>query len=238
MQIVVLAPELDAGARSQTNSVPQALLMTAGRPLVDWQLERFAASGVKNIVMCVGQGGEEIETHARRALHLGLSIRYSYERGEAVGTGGALRRALARLEPEFVLAYGEAYLPFDYTAPLAALQARPEALGVMSVVRQSEGFAERRVVLEGELVSQYSGAAATPGSNCLDCGAIALRRSVIEEIADGAVWGIEALFRKLARKRQLGALVLPDHAYDARVAEELPELAYQLAALPNSGRIE
>src|SRR4051812_3836448 len=118
MQIVVLAPELDARARSQTTSVPQALLMTAGRPLVDWQLERFAASGARNIVMCVGQGGEEIETHARRALHLSLSIRYSYERDEAVGTGGALRRALARLEPEFVLSYGEAYLPFDYSAPL------------------------------------------------------------------------------------------------------------------------
>jgi NDP-sugar pyrophosphorylase family protein len=238
MQIVVLAPELDAMARSQAATAPQSLVMAAGRPLVDWQLERFAASGLSNIVMCVGQGGEEIETHARRALHLGLSIRYSYERDEAVGTGGALRRALARLDPEFVLTYGEVYLPFDCAAPLAALQARHELLGVMSVVRQTEGFFQRRVVLEGDLVGQYSGSTATPGSNCLDCGAIALRRSVIEEIADGAVWGIEALFRKLARKRQLGAFVVPDHCFDTTVPEELSELEYLLKSLPNSGRIE
>jgi NDP-sugar pyrophosphorylase family protein len=238
MQIVVLAPELDAGARTQTDSAPQQLLMTAGRPLVDWQLERFAASGAKSIVMCVGPGGEEIEAHARRALHLGLSIRYSYERGEPVGTGGALRRALARLEPELVLTYGEAYLPIDYSAPLAALRAHPELLGMMTVVRQTEGFAARRVGIEAELVTQYSGTSAVPGSNCLDCGAVALRRSVVEEIADGAVWGIEALFRKLARKRQLGAFLVPDHGFDTTVPEELPELEWLLKSLPNSGRID
>src|SRR5580765_392597 len=114
MQIVVLAGGLATRMRPETETVPKSLLQVNGRPFVDWQLDRFAASGARSVVMCVGHLGDQIETHVRRALDRGLAVSYSYDGGQLVGTGGALRRALARLESEFVLTYGDSYLPFDY----------------------------------------------------------------------------------------------------------------------------
>ena len=40
------------------------------------------------------------------------------------------------------------------------------------------------------------------------------KRAILRGIEDGAVWGLEALFRKLARQRQLRAFVAPQRFYE------------------------
>jgi len=214
MQIVVLAGQLTP------DQVPESLVMVGGKPFVDWQLERFVASGARSLVMCVGLQGEQIETHVRRALDRGLMVGYSYAGEQLVGTGGALRRAFARLEDDFVLTYGGRYLPFDYAAPLQDLRTHPEALATLTVAAGSGG-----VALEGDWVSRYDG---PPGSGFGDCGAIALRRSALADIEDGAVWPLEALFRKLSRQRKLRAFVAPAAGYDVGS----PELERYVRGLP------
>jgi N-acetyl-alpha-D-muramate 1-phosphate uridylyltransferase len=205
MQIVML-----------TDGRGSSLEMVRGRPLVDWQLDRFAASGARSVVLCVGLDGEAIETHVRRALDRGLSVRYSYDGGQALGSGGVLRRALARLEADFIVTDAVRYLPFDYAAPLQDLRAHPEALGTLSVSRSSGN-----VALEGDHVAVYGEAGAAYASY----GAIALRRSTLEGVEDGAVWGLEALLRRLAKQRKLRAFVAPERGYDAGSLEFEQHLA-------------
>lgn len=211
MQIVVLAEQ---GAAS--------LAQVQGQAFVDWQLDRFVASGARSIVMCVGRDGEEVETHVRRALDRGLMVAYSYMGEQALGTGGALRRAFARLEESFVLTFGDRYVPFDYSAPLADLEAHPSALGTLCVARGAGN-----VLVEDGWVTRYEGA---PGAGHFDSGVVALRRSALTGIEDGAVWPIEALFRRLSRESKLRALVLPEAGYDAGS----PELERYLQSLPTS----
>jgi N-acetyl-alpha-D-muramate 1-phosphate uridylyltransferase len=209
MQIVML-----------TDGSGSSLQMVRGRPLVDWQLDRFAASGARSVVLCVGLDGEGIETHVRRALDRGLSVSYSYDGGQPLGSGGVLRRALARLQADFIVTDAARYLPFDYAAPLDDLRAHPDALGTLSVSRSSG-----TVALDGDQVATYGEAGAPYASY----GAIALRRSTLEGIEDGAVWGLEALLRRLAKQRKLRAFVAPEPAYDAGT----PELEQHLASLPS-----
>ncbi len=209
MQIVVLTD--DSGS---------SLEVVRGRPLVDWQLDRFVASGARSVVLCVGRDGEGIESHVRRALDRGLSVSYSYDGGLRLGSGGVLRRAFARLEPEFVVTDGSRYLPFDYAAPLHDLRAHPEAQATLSVSR-----APGNVAVEGELVTSFGEAGGAHASY----GAIALRRATLESVEDGAVWGIEALLRRLTRKHELRAFHAPEPGYDAGTAE----LERYLSSLPS-----
>jgi N-acetyl-alpha-D-muramate 1-phosphate uridylyltransferase len=232
MQIVVLAGGLATRMRPDTEQVPKSLLQVNGRPFVDWQLDRFAASGARSVMMCVGHLGEQIETHVKRALDRGLVVGYSYDGTELVGTGGALRRAFARLEDEFVLTYGDSYLPFDYAAPLHDLRAHPEALATMSVYKNHGELGASNVALDGDWVAKYEKGAADPELDYIDYGAIALRRTALDGIEDGAVWGIEALFRKLARKRQLRAFVAPERFYEVGSPEGKRELERHLAREP------
>ncbi len=63
MQAVVLAGGLATRMRPRTLTVPKAMLEVAGRPFVDWQLERLARCGVTNVVMCVAFLGDQIREH-------------------------------------------------------------------------------------------------------------------------------------------------------------------------------
>lgn len=230
MQIVVLAGGLATRMRPETEQIPKSLLLVNGRPFVDWQLDRFAASGARSVMMCVGYLGEQIETHVRRALDRGLMVGYSYDGEQLVGTGGALRRAYARLEPEFVVTYGDSYLPFHYAAPLLDLKRHPDADATMAVYRNRGAHGVSNVALEGDWVLSYDKQGRAPGLDCIDYGAIALRRSLLAEIEDGAVWDLGALWSKLARRRKLRALLVPERFYEIGSAEGRAELERHLAA--------
>lgn len=229
MQIVVLAGGLATRMRPETDQIPKSLLMVSGKPFVDWQLDRFAASGARSIVMCVGHLGEQIETHVKRALDRGLMVGYSYDGEQLVGTGGALRRAFARLEPEFVVTYGDSYLPFDYSAPLEDLRRHPEADATMSVFRNRGAFGASNVAVDGEWVAKYEKSPGAPELDCIDYGAIALRRSVLQGIEDGAVWGLEALWSKLARQRKMRAFMAPERFYEVGSPDGRRDLEQRLA---------
>jgi N-acetyl-alpha-D-muramate 1-phosphate uridylyltransferase len=232
MQIVVLAGGLATRMRPRTEPTPTSLLMVHGRPFIDWQLDCFAAAGARSVILCVGHWGEQIETHVKRGLDRGLVVGYSYDGAEMIGTGGALRRAFARLEDEFVLTYGDSYLPFDYAAPLHDLRAHPEAVATMSVYENRGQLGASNVALDGNWVTKYENGGTVPELDGIDCGAIALRRSALADIEAGAPWGIEALYRKLVRKRQLRAFVAPERFYQVSSPEGLRDLQRLLASQP------
>jgi N-acetyl-alpha-D-muramate 1-phosphate uridylyltransferase len=206
MQVVVLA-DTSAPPSSSDGGALAALSLVAGRPFVDWQLDRFVESGARSVVMCVGWRGEELETHVRRALDRGLTVGYSYAGEQPPGTGGALRRAFARLDDDFVVTYGDRYVPFDYSAPLSDLRDHPEALATL-VVTEGQG----RITVEGDWVTAYEGPAL---SAFADAGVVALRRAALADIEDGAVWPLSALLRRLSRTRKLRALRLRERVYAA-----------------------
>lgn len=230
MQIVVLTGGLATLMHPETEQVPKSLLPVSGRPFIDWQLDRFVASGARSVVLCVGHLGEQIETHVRRGLDRGLMVGYSYDGEQLVGTGGALRRAYARLESELVVTYGDSYLPIDYAAPLLDLQHHPEADATMAVYRNRGAYGASNVALEGDWVQTYDPRGGAPGLDCIDCGAIALRRSLLKEIEDGAVWDLGALWSQLARRRKLRALLVADRFYEIGSPQGRADLARHLAA--------
>jgi NDP-sugar pyrophosphorylase family protein len=234
MQVVVFANEPPSAQSAHGEPLPASLISLHGKPLVDWQLDAFVASGARRVVMLVaGAGGEEIETHVRRALDRGLMVAYSYAGGEATGSGSTLRRAFARLEDDFVLTWGDRYLPLDYSAPLRDLREHPEASATLGVSPKPPG-ARGHAAVDGNWVTRYEPKRAAE-LDYVDGGVVALRRSVLNDIADGAVWNVEALWRKLARERKLRAFVLPEQGYDVASPEGQARLERHLASQPIDG---
>src|SRR3984885_1253278 len=78
-QAVVLAGGLATRMRPQTLRVPKSMLEVAGRPFVDWQLERLAACGFDVVVMCVAHLAEQIEAHVGDGARYGVRVRWARE---------------------------------------------------------------------------------------------------------------------------------------------------------------
>jgi N-acetyl-alpha-D-muramate 1-phosphate uridylyltransferase len=234
MQAVVLAGGLATRMRPHTLTVPKAMLPVAGRPFVDWLLERLVATGVPDVVMCVAHLGEQIREHVGDGARFGARVVWSEEGPKLMGTAGAIRAALPHLEDTFLVTYGDSYLPFDYAEPLRTLRAHADCDGVMAVFKNAGQWDVSNVMLggappdaaPGSWVLRYEkGAGKTdPAFDHIDYGATAVRRSVIEAIPAGVPAAFDAIQRDLAARKRLRGCLAHERFFEIGSPEGLAEL--------------
>lgn len=240
MQAVVLAGGLATRMHPHTLTVPKSMLEVAGRPFVDWQLERLAACGFKSVVMCVAHLGDQIRAHVGEHSALGLEVVWAEEGPTLLGTAGALRAALPLLADEFLVTYGDSYLPFDYGEPLRILADHDDCDGVMAIFKNAGKWDVSNVKTDGAWVVRYEKGAGSsdPSFDHIDYGATALRRSVIAGLApsepNGQPRGLDALQRGLAQEKRLRACVARARFFEIGSPEGLAELDGYLRNRANS----
>ncbi len=225
-QAVVLAGGLATRMRPHTLTIPKSMLEVAGRPFVDWQLERMAACGVRDVVMCVAHLAEQIERHVGDGARHGVRVRWAHEGVKLLGTAGAIRTTLELLEPQFLVTYGDSYLPFDYAEPLRLLAAHSDCDGVMSIYKNDGQWDASNVVADAsrEWVARYEKGQTDPAFDHIDYGATALRREVIAALPLGEPWGLDTIQRDLARQKRLRACVARERFFEIGSPEGLAEL--------------
>lgn len=230
MQAVILAGGLATRLGERTRSLPKALLPIAGRPFLAWQLEALTASGFSEVVLCISHLGHQIREFLGDGSAFGVTVAYSEDGPQLLGTGGALRRALAYLAPRFLVTYGDSYLPFDYSAPMRDLEAHPDALGTMSVFENLGGWDQSNTQVQGELVARYEKGNPDPALNYIDYGAIALCRQVIAERPVEARFGLDQVQTELVRAGKLRAYVATERYYEVGSERGIADLEEKLSA--------
>lgn len=234
MQAVILAGGLATRMRPRTLTTPKFLLEVGGRPFAAWLLERLAARGYENVVLCIGHMGQHIRDYVGDGSSFALSVTYSDEGQILLGTAGALRRAVDLLEPSFLVTYGDSFLPFDYAAPLRELRAFADADGVMAVFKNEGRWDTSNTSIrrdaEGNLwVSRYEKyrpelAKGDEAPDYIDYGAMALRRDVIEKIPADTAFGLDGIQMELASSGRLRAHLAKDRFYEIGSEAGLAEL--------------
>jgi N-acetyl-alpha-D-muramate 1-phosphate uridylyltransferase len=177
VQVVILAGGLGTRMARFTTAMPKALIPVCGRPFIDWQLRLLASQGVGEVLLCVGHLGQAIETFVGDGQEWGLSVQYSWERGELLGTGGALRHAAERglLAKSFAVTYGDSYLDvnLDRVGMAFADSGRP---GLMTVYRNDGRFDRSNADLVDGQVFYDKAAAGDPRLRYVDYGLSMLSR--------------------------------------------------------------
>jgi NDP-sugar pyrophosphorylase family protein len=216
--------------RPHTLTVPKSMLEVAGRPFVEWQLERLATCGLRDVVMCVAHLGDAIRAHVGDGDRFGVRAAWVDEGPVLLGTAGAIRNALPLLEPTFLVTYGDSYLPFDYAEPLRVLQASGDCDGVLAVYPNAGRWDASNVVLDsagspaGPWVARYEKGNRDPVFDHIDYGAMALRRDVIAALRAGSPAGLDAVQHDLARRNRLRACVARERFFEIGSPEGLAEL--------------
>jgi N-acetyl-alpha-D-muramate 1-phosphate uridylyltransferase len=227
VQAVVLAGGLAKRMHPRTLTVPKTLIEVAGRPFVEWQLERLAAAGLRDVVMCIGHLGEQVRTHVGDGSRFGVRVAWSEEGRVLLGTAGAIRAAMPLLEEMFLVTYGDSYLPFDYAGPLNILREKGDCDGVMAVYKNEGRWDASNVATDGVWVLRYEkggGGDPAPGLDHIDYGATALRRAVIAAVPEHEAFGLDAVQASLARAKRLRACVARERFFEIGSPEGLAEL--------------
>lgn len=215
-RLALLAGGLATRLRPVTATTPKSLVPVAGEPFLAHQLRRLRTSGLREVVLCTGHLGNQIEDFAGDGSRFGLDIAYSHDGNQPLGTGGALRAALPLLGSRFLVMYGDSWL----TQPIepvwrAFLDSGKPAL--MTVFRNNNKWGASNVDFHEGAVLRYDKTHAAPDLHYIDYGLEALDASVIanriapafdlSEVWSGlAEYGLLAGFESARRFYEIGTI--------------------------------
>ena len=230
-QVVVLAGGLATRMLPLTRETPKILLPVAGRPFLSHLLDRLEASHIRRIVLAVGHLADVVRDVAQaEAAARSLDIAISEEGPRLLGTAGALRSALPLLDPTFVVTYGDSYLPFDYSALAAHLEAHPSGRAAMAVFANDDAIEPSNVAIAGGRVLRYDKTrSAGVTFDHIDYGATAMRRTEIEALPPGVPIGLDEVLGPLALSGGLLAFPVKQRFFEIGSPAGLAELERHLA---------
>jgi MurNAc alpha-1-phosphate uridylyltransferase len=231
-QVVILAGGLGTRMLPRTERIPKVLLDVAGRPFVAWLLERLALAGYDDVVFCIGHLGEHVRDAVGDGGSFGVRARFVDEGKDLRGTGGALvlAREAGLLHDEFLVTYGDSYLPFDYAAPLDLLRAHDEWDAVMAVYENDKRWDASNVELSTDRsrVARYEKGGTDDALRFIDYGATALRLRTLASYPPDARFGLDAVQHVLAKEGRMGACIAADRFYEIGSPQGLADLEARL----------
>lgn len=227
MQAVILAGGLGMRLRPITERIPKPMVEVGGEPFLARIVRWLAGQGFRQQLMLLGYRGEMVSDFFGNGSKFEVSIDYSRE-PSPLGTGGALRYALQKLDEEFLLLYGDSYLPIDYQEVAATFRQIP-CRGL--VVVYDNGLADTGVIHnvaadpEG-WVTRYAKGQRDADLRYVEAGVLCFQRKVFVPLPAGQVISLEQeLYPKLIAERQLRAFVTRQRFFDIGTPQRLEEFA-------------
>jgi N-acetyl-alpha-D-muramate 1-phosphate uridylyltransferase len=220
--IAILAGGMATRMRPLTDEIPKAMIPVAGEPFIAHQLRLLAEKGLTDVVLLLGYRGEQIEQFVGDGARFSLRVRYQYDGKTLLGTGGAIRRALPLLGPQFFVLYGDSYLDIDYRAVSEAFD-KAGADGLMTVYRNSGQFDRSNVLFADGRVRFYSKTETVPGMDWIDYGLSLLRCGVLADWPTDQAFGLDQVFERLARDKRLAGFEVSRRFFEIGSVEGLRE---------------
>ena len=211
MQIVILAGGLATRLRPLTLDRPKSLVQIVGKPFLEYQLDLLKKNGIRDIVLCIGHLGEQIQDSFGDGSKLGVNIRYSREE-TLLGTAGALKNAKDLLDDMFFTLYGDSYLFLDFKATLSLFESKNK-LALMSVYKNYDRFDRSNTAIEGELVKNFSKGGRTADMAYIEYGANIFKKEVLDMIPQ-SLYTLEQLFPRLIERGELLAYEVRERFYE------------------------
>lgn len=233
--MAILAGGLATRLRPITEKIPKSLVEVAGRPFLAHQLEWLRGQGIERVVLCVGHLGEQIQDAFGDGSACGLRLEYSFDGPRLLGTGGAIRAALARLGAEFFVMYGDSYLPVPF-APIAETFTRSGRPALMTVYANEGRYDTSNVWFDAGEIKCYDKRARLPQMRHIDFGLCLFKAEVFHPVPAETPADLADFLRELAARGQLAGYETRQRFYEIGSPAGLAELD-QLLRNPSKGEI-
>ena len=231
MKAIILAAGRGERMRPLSDRVPKPLLRAGGASLIEWQVRRLAAAGVRDIVVNVSHLAHAITGALGDGSALGVAIRYSHE-PVALETAGGIAQALPLLGAETFLAVNaDVYCEYDYGALLARLE---------RLDREQPGWAAYLVLVDnpahhpdGDFTLDPDGTVGTEAVGRLTFAGIgAYRPQLFAGIAPGSRGQLAPLLYAAAAKKEVYGERFGGRWVDVGTPERLAALQAELGGPP------
>ena len=220
MKAFVLAGGLGTRLRPRFGDLPKALAPLGGRPFLLRQLEWLEGHGVREAVLCVGHGADELRRELGDGEKLGVVLRYSTE-PSPLGTGGALHLAGSFVEGPALVLNGDTLVSCD---PWELERRRWErgAVGALALYQTDDARSRGRVECnpQGRITRFHEKDASHRGMAWVSGGCYAFSPGLWRHFPEGASSLERDVLPHLAAEGRLEGLETPGEFFDIGTPEE------------------
>lgn len=112
MKAIILTAGEGTRMRPLTTTRPKTMLITGGKPLIQYNIESLRDAGIKDITLVVGYKHEVIEEYFGDGSEFGVNINYALQDGQ-LGTAHAIATAEEYIDESFIVLNGDIIVSYD-----------------------------------------------------------------------------------------------------------------------------
>jgi len=210
LPVPIIAGGLATRLHPITETIPKSLVEVGSQPFV---LHQLALLRGRRVVMCLGHLGEQVEAVVGDGARHGVEAAYSYDGGQLLGTGGALRKALPLLGDAFLVLYGDSYLRCDYVDVERTFVASRK-LALMAVFENHGKYDASNVSFRDGRILHYDKTPGLPNMTHVDYGLGALRAAALADYPAGTRLDLTTVYRDLLARGELAAYEMQERFYE------------------------
>lgn len=228
MEAIVLAGGFGTRLRQVVPDLPKPMAPIAGRPFLEILLGSLARKGFTRVVLSLGFMAEKIIAHFGND-YLGMDLVYEVE-SQPLGTGGAIRAALARCVADHVFVFnGDTYLDLEVEDLEGLWQSAHRPVIVVREVPDTARFG-RVEMCDGRVNAFIEKGKSGPG--LINAGCYVLPKHALDSFLLGQPFSLETeYFVKYLQRIQFDGFVTHGRFIDIGVPNEYALAQTELAGL-------
>lgn len=202
---MILVGGLGTRLGALTGGLPKPLTAVGDRPFLAWLLWHARRFGFRKVLLLAGHRSAAIEAFAADpAWTHGLEVSVCIE-PEPLGTGGALRHALDRLEPRFLFLNGDSLFDFNWLDLWTLFRVHPRSAVAMALRREADASRFGVTTLAGERVTGFAERGDASGG-AINGGVYLVDRELAAAMPDRCSFERDVLPRLAAEGRVVGRM--------------------------------
>jgi histidinol-phosphate phosphatase family protein len=192
-----------------------------GKPFLEYIVEMLRDQGFERILMLLGYLPGVIQDHFGDGRRWGVSISYSVSDPDDL-TVHRMRLAEPLLDDLFMLLYCDNYWPLQMDR-LWAKYVDSGAKALITVYSNKDGYSRDSVIVDDAgMVTTFDRSRVTPGLKGVEISYAIVPKTALELFSKGDALVEEAVYPKLAQRRELAAFVSDHRYYSVGSHERLP----------------
>lgn len=229
-QLLILAGGMATRLKPVTEKIPKSMIEVAGRPFIEHQLELVKRNGIRRILICASHLGEMIMEHVGNGSRFGVDVDYSLDGDKLLGTGGAVKNSLDKLDESFFVLYGDSYLNTDFEV-INEYFFRQNKPSLMTVYRNMGNWDSSNVVFARGEILAYDKRNKTPDMQHIDYGLGILSHVCFDEFRERDVFDLAEVYSLMLLKKQLAGFEVHERFYEIGSFEGLKETGEYISGL-------
>jgi D-glycero-alpha-D-manno-heptose 1-phosphate guanylyltransferase len=190
MEAIILAGGLGTRLKKVVPDLPKPMAPVAGRPFLEILLSMLASKDFTRVILSLGFMSEKISLHFGDS-YLGMDLIYEVE-GQPLGTGGAIRAALAHCEKDHAFIFnGDTYLELEVDELEKLWQESHNPVIVVREVPDTTRFG-RVEISDGRVIAFLE--KGESGLGLINAGCYVLPKYALDEFPLGQPFSIETEF--------------------------------------------